>query len=195
MSVSRWTPFVARPEPALGSFLLVVLLLLLPGCGGGGGGGGPTAPPPPPPQGIVFTPATGGGVTISMVQVGQNATTLTLDVTATGVTDLYGVAFDLQFPSQLFDLVNSSEQPFLSQSGGTPTTLQVNEVSAGQVVVGFTRLGGVSGVSGTGALVRLTFQAKASGSGGFAFSRNQTFSPAGTLGGISWLGGSVQVTL
>ncbi|MEM7048126.1 MAG: cohesin domain-containing protein [Acidobacteriota bacterium] len=172
-----------------------LIIAVLTACGGGGGGGGGPTAPPPPPMGIVYTGATGGGAGFTLTQASVTATTLTLDLQANGVTDLYGVALDLQFPSQLFNFVSATEQPFLGQSGAVATTLQATEASPGVLVVGFSRLGQVAGVSGTGALVRIQFQAIASGSGGFAYADNQAFSPNDTLGGLSWQGGSVQVNL
>src|SRR5689334_12150032 len=87
------------------------LLLTLAACGGGGGGGGgPTTPPPPPTPAITFT-ATGTSSPNSIVLASgasTTATTLFLEVRALSVEDVYGVAFDLRYPSNLLQFVRAT---------------------------------------------------------------------------------------
>lgn len=166
---------------------------------GGGGGGTPTGPPPPPPPtpGITFT-ASGGGTANSLSLAsgaGGTTNTLVLEVRANSVQDLYGVSFDLTYPQQQLRYDGPAEGSFLNQSGAS-TSLQVAPgAGAGTLVVGLTRLGGVTGVSGSGVLLSLRFTAVGAGSGNFGFSRNSTFKSDGTTAGSTWSAGSVNVVL
>lgn len=189
---------MSGPRP-LGAALVAAVLLAVAACGGGGGGGGGVTPPPPPPppsQGITFTTASGASTNVvALRSVGQTGARITLEVRAEVVTGLYGVAFDLTYPTSLFRLTSRSEGSFLSQSGADDTTFQAVETTPGTVVVGISRLGPLSGASGSGPLITLVFDAIANGSGNFSFSRNQAFAAEGTPLGVGWLGGSAQVAL
>jgi hypothetical protein len=170
---------------------LVVLLLIA--CGGGGGNNSPTEPTPTPtPQpSLVFTPTGSGGTGISLTAAATStASTLILEVRASSVTDLYGVAFDLSYPANVLQYVRHTQGPFLA--GGT---LQVAPAS-GNLVVGLSNLGPVPGSNGSGILVTFEFRAIGAGQGAFAYSRNLAVNSAGqTLNGLSWGTGTVRVTL
>jgi len=171
---------------------LVGAALLAAACGGsGGGGGGGTAPPQP---GLTFTPAgTAGSNSIFLNRSnGADPNLLELEVRARQVPDLYGVAFDLEYPAALrFD--TATEGTFLN--AGAMTSFQVSSAQAGRVVVGLTRLGPVAGLSGEGVLLTLRFTATGAGSGELRFSNRSAFNSNRTpLGAVEWLGGSVTVT-
>jgi hypothetical protein len=178
----------------LGTRLLAVLLLLaLTACGGGGGGGGggPTAPPPPPQPAIVFTgQGTSSPNSVSLGSgAGSSATTLFLEVRATSVTDLYGVAFDLRYPNTVLQFVRATPGPLIE--GGSA---QAAVVGTGNLVVGATRLGDVPGITGSGVLMTLEFTALVAGEGPFSFARNSALDPdARTLPGVTWSAGTVRV--
>lgn len=176
--------------------LLAVAALALAACGGGGGGGGggPTEPTPPPPPvaSIVFSAqGTPGANTLFLASgAATTATTLILEVRASQVTDLYGVAFDLFYPSAQLQFVRATAGPLLA--GGA---VQAAAGGAGVLVVGGTHLGNVPGANGSGVVMTLEFSAVGAGSGSFAFSRNTAINSAGNaLSGVAWLAGSVQVT-
>jgi len=190
----------ASRRPVSGLVLLLGLLaaavLALAACGGGGGGGGPTEPTPPPPPpplpGIVFTAqGTPGASTLFLASgAATTASTLVLELRASQVTDLYGVAFDLSLPSAQLQFVRVTPGPLLA--GGT---VQAAPSGAGTLVVGGTHLGNVPGASGSGVIMTLELSAVAAGSGSFAFSRNTALDSSGDpLSGVAWLAGSVQVT-
>ena len=168
------------------------LVLAACGGGGGGGGGGPTEPTPPPP-GIVFTPQ-GSAVnnTISLASgAATNANTLVLEVRATQVTDLYGVAFDLTYPSAQLQFTRVTAGPLLGAGGNA----QAVASPAGTLIVGGTHLGNVPGANGSGVILTLEFSAVSAGSGSFAFARNSALDSDGdAISGVAWLAGSVTVT-
>ncbi len=164
---------------------------LLAACGGSGGGGGPTAPPPVLP-GFVFTPAGAAGADSLSLASGAatTATTLVLEVRATSVTDLYGVAFNLTYPSAQLQFVRATAGPLLG-AGAVQATVS----PAGTLIVGATHLGNVPGASGSGVVMTLEFSAGTAGTGSFAFTRNSALDSAGLpLAGITWVAGSVTLT-
>jgi hypothetical protein len=158
------------------------------GGGGGGGGGGPTQPSP----GITLTPASASPPAIVLATgAASTATTLVLEVRANQVTSLYGVAFDLQYPTAQLDFTAFRAGSFLGT--GLQLSTQVFESSPGNLVVGLSKLGLVQGASGSGVLIELEFAAVANGTGNVGFSRNAAFAPDGATVPMSWAGGSVTV--
>ncbi len=172
-----------------------LLLGLAAACGGGGGGGGGPTEPPPPQSGITFTASGATGAnTVTLAQgAGTTSTTLVLEVRANQVTGLYGLAFDLSYPSSLLTFTQGTEGMVLSN--GASTSFQAREASTGNLVVGLTRLGPVAGLDANGVLLTLTFTSSAAGNGSFTFARNQGVGADGLgLIALAWGGGSVQVT-
>jgi hypothetical protein len=175
---------------------MMAMVVMLAACGGGGGGGGPTEPTPTPtptPASIVFTPqGTAGSNSVFLTSgAGTTATTLVVEVRANQVTDLYGVAFDLTYPSAQLQFARATAGPLL----GTAGSVQAVVSSPGILVVGGSHLGSVPGATGSGVLLTLEFTAVGAGGGSFAYSRNSAFNSSGqSLPGTSWLAGSVQVT-
>jgi hypothetical protein len=93
------------------------------------------------------------------VPVDQN---FTINVTVSGVSDLYGWEFQLGWNSTLLDAVNVSEGPFLEAGGNTFFTYTMN-ATVGNIVVDCTLAGSIPGVSGDGTLSIITFCAKSAG--------------------------------
>jgi hypothetical protein len=194
-----WRTVDEAPRRGRGSAAAALaLLLVLAACGGGGGGGGPTAPPPPtptppPPPGVTLTAGSATGPAIVLAQSARStATLLVLEVRASGVTGLYGVAFDLQFPAALFDYGAFTAGTFLA-AGGATVSAQVTESAAGNLVVGLTRLGNVGGVDGSGLLLELELPVEAGGTGNVAYARNTALRADGSPLSLTWAGGSVTV--
>jgi Cohesin domain len=176
------------------SGLLLALVAVAVACGGGGGGGGgPTepTPPPPPPPGILFTAqGTPGANTLFLASgAATTATTLVLELRASQVTDLYGVAFDLTYPNTQLQFVRVTPGPLLANGAA-----QAAAAGTGTLIVGGTRLGNVAGATGSGVVLTLEFSAVAAGTGSFAYARNSALDSDGdTVSGVAWLAGSVQV--
>jgi len=186
---------VRRPGFLLGAAALAVTAISVAACGGGGGGGGGPTGPPPPATSIVFTPAGGGNVLLAS-GAGTQGTTLTLEVRTTGIQDLYGLAFHLTYPVGALRFTGSAQGSVLDAGGTVPTSFQIVDSPPGNLVVGLTRLGKVSGTAASGTLMTLQLTAAASGSGSLAFSSNLASDSQGNvIPGIAWAGGSVQVTL
>jgi len=109
------------------------------------------------------------------------------------MTNLYGVAFDLLFPTEILNFTVATEGAFL---GGTSTSLQFEQTSPGRLVVGMSRLGNAPGASGSGVVLSLEFASKGvAGSGTFRYERNSAVTPTGApIAGVAWGGGTVAVT-
>ncbi len=183
-----WVRLVAAP--ALGLFLLVA-------CGGGGGG--PTNPTPPPTQREITYTSDSASVanTVSLVQTSSTSSSqLTLDLVATDIDGLYGVAFDLMYPASILSFTGAEERLHLSgPEGEIETTLQVAD-DGGTLIVGLSRLGQVGGVGGTGVLLTLTFTATATGNGSLVFDRESAVDSRGAnLAEVSFIGGRLRIQL
>ena len=184
-----------RPTVLLGAAALAVLATSVAACGGGGGGGGGPTGPPPPATTIVFTPAGGGNVLLAS-GAGTQGATLAIEVRTTGVQDLYGLAFHLAYPVGALRFTGATEGSVLNAGGTVATSFQIVDSPPGNVVVGLTRLGRVSGTAASGTLMTLQLTAAASGTGNLAFSSNVASDSSGNvISGLAWAGGSVQVTL
>ncbi len=166
-------------------------------CGGGGGGGGGTAPPPPA-QSLVFTLAGQPGANTIYLDAAatSNVDRLVLEVRANEVDDLFGVAFDLVFPSAFLDWDQGavSEGDFLD-TAGVGTSLIVEPDGAGRLLVGYSRLGDeVPGVAGSGLLLTLEFRTTASGQDDLVIERPFAVDGSGARRfDYTWLAGSLRV--
>ena len=86
--------------------------------------------------------------------IGQD---LTLNVSISNVTDLYGWEFYLGWNSSLLSLVNVNEGPFLKSGGNTYFTYTLNTTTTDEhVIVDCTLEGQIPGVSGNGTLATVT---------------------------------------
>jgi|GEM_PF-512879 len=181
-------------KKALSGLLLGVLVSALVfgvGCGGGGGGGGGTTPTGPMAATRFTSAGTGSNAIVMADGNSGSPTVFRLSVRAAGVTDLYGVAFDVEYPSGILSFNGSAtEGTFLA--GGPATTFNVSEGSAGSIIVAVSRLGGGRGVDGSGDLVTLDFSVLASGDGEFRFTNRGAFGPNGVgKPNVDWIGGSI----
>lgn len=88
-----------------------------------------------------------------------------VNVTITDVQDLYGYAFTMYYPNDILNGTSATEGPFL-KSGGFQTAFFKPDFSDnynatnGRLLVACTRVGNVTGASGTGTLVTITFKAR-----------------------------------
>src|SRR3954452_14231392 len=98
--------------------------------------------------------------------------TVFVNVSATGITNLYAFQFDLRFVPGLLVADSVDEGAFLQQGGTTlfdPGRID-NSTGAIQMTIG-TRVGPVSGVSGDGPLVGVSFRALGPGMSAITLSR------------------------
>lgn len=137
----------------------------------------PAAPPPAqnqapatptptiqPVSGQAMNPASRGPASF-LFDPGQITTTkggtFTVNLMVSGAQNVYSVPVQLNYDDTLLDLVNISNGGFLSQDGQAVALVHRQDDKGLQITA--TRPPGAGGVSGQGAVVTLTFQAKASG--------------------------------
>lgn len=103
-------------------------------------------------------------LTSSASQV-TNGSTFTVSVDVSNVTDLFGASFDLQYDKTVFSKTAITDGGFLA----APVVLSYAEdIQSGKFAVGVSSTAGTSGgrtgVSGSGTLCTITFQAISTGS-------------------------------
>jgi general secretion pathway protein D len=127
---------------------------------------------PPAPQTPLIQPVSGQAVNLTpqgpasfLFDPGQITTpkggTFTVNLMISGAQNVYSVPVQLNYDDKLLDLVNISNGGFLSQDGQAVALVHRQDDKGLQITA--TRPPGAGGVSGQGAVVTLTFQAKASG--------------------------------
>jgi len=89
--------------------------------------------------------------------------TFLVNLLISGATNVYSVPVQMNYDPAKLQLVNVSNGGFLSQDGQAVALVHREDETTGTLQVTATRPPGSGGVSGQGAVVTLTFQAKASG--------------------------------
>ncbi len=115
------------------------------------------------------TPAAnpGAGATNFLFDPGQitatKGNTFVVNLLISGAQNVYSVPVQMNYDPNKLQLVNVSNGGFLSQDGQAVALVHREDETTGTLQVTATRPPGAGGVSGQGAVVTLTFQAKASG--------------------------------
>src|SRR5436190_515467 len=141
-----------------------------------GDGGAPTQPTPtPPPAQSAPPPAqtpppsqgSAGGAASFMfdpANVTQPAgSTFAVNVLLTGAQNVYSVPLQVSYDPKVLQVVNVSNGGLLSQDGQSVALVHRDDDQSGALQITATRPPGSAGISGQGAVVTLTFMAKASG--------------------------------
>ena len=89
--------------------------------------------------------------------------TFAVNLLISGAQNVYSVPVQLDYDPKILSLVNISNGGFLSQDGQAVALVHREDETKGEVTVTATRPPGSGGVSGQGAVVTMTFQAKATG--------------------------------
>ncbi len=89
--------------------------------------------------------------------------TFAVNLLISGAQNVYSVPVQLNYNPQMLQLVNVSNGGFLSQDGQPVALVHREDEAVGQLQITASRPSGAGGVSGQGAVVTLTFMAKADG--------------------------------
>src|SRR5213083_3151407 len=156
-----------------------------------GDGGAPTQPTPtPPPAQSAPPPAqtpppsqgSAGGAASFMfdpANVTQPAgSTFAVNVLLTGAQNVYSVPLQVSYDPKLLQVVNISNGGFLSQDGQAVAVVHRDDEQSGALQITATRPPGSAGISGQGAVVTLTFMAKASGQSTLTISKGGAKDPS-----------------
>ena len=140
----------------------------------------PTTPAPQPASPQAASPVAGGGTFLfdppSLTQA--KGSTFTVNVMLSGGQNIYSVPLQLNYDPNQLAVVNVSNGGFLSQDGQAVALVHRDDASTGTLQVTATRPPGAGGVSGQGAVVTLTFMAKASGQSALTITRGGARDPA-----------------
>ncbi len=116
------------------------------------------------PAPAVMAQTFGGVLVISppeqAAKVGDEAR---VDLMIDGVSDLYGGIITLTYDPKVIEFKSASEGAFLKNDGQATSFLFSNNANAGTIDIYLTRIGGVGGVTGSGNLCTLVFQARSGG--------------------------------
>jgi general secretion pathway protein D len=89
--------------------------------------------------------------------------TFVVNLLISGAQNVYSVPVQLNYDPKMLQLVNVSNGGFLSQDGQAVALVHREDEAMGQSQITATRPPGAGGVSGQGAVVTMTFEAKANG--------------------------------
>jgi general secretion pathway protein D len=103
--------------------------------------------------------------------------TFVVNLLISGVQNVYSVPVQMNYDPAKLQLVNVSNGGFLSQDGQAVALVHREDEATGTLLVTATRPPGAVGVSGQGAVVSLTFQAKASGQTPLTITRGGALDP------------------
>ena len=178
----RWAPL-----------LLACAASVLPSCGGGGH----DSPTDPPAAVVFFTPDGAAAARSFSLRRGNGTrgTHLQLELVATEVTNVHALDFVLTLPANVVRFESVRQGSFLAQNGVAPIlfALQLPAPLDG-VLISDNRPPGAAGVSGSGVVLTLEFEALANGSGRLDIEAPEAIDPQDRpLGGLTWIGGTVTV--
>ena len=136
---------------------------------------------PPVPQGAVPQNQAGGvaGFQFDPATLNQaKGSTFTVNVLVSGGQNVYSVPVQLSYDPNQVAVVNVSNGGFLSQDGQAVALVHRDDPTTGTLQITATRPPGAGGVSGQGAVVTLTFMAKAAGQSALTITRGGARDPA-----------------
>ena len=123
----------------------------------------------------------------------MKGTTFVVNLLISGAQNVHSVPVQLNYDPKMLQLVNVSNGGFLSQDGQAVALVHREDELVGQSQITATRPPGAGGVSGQGAVVTITFQAKASGQTPLTITRGGARDPG--LQAITVNGAQASVTI
>jgi general secretion pathway protein D len=156
----------------------------------------PSITPAPATQPPASSPGTGGTASFLFDPPTIQATkgnTFVVNLLLSGAQNVYSVPVQLNYDPKMLQLVNVSNGGFLSQDGQAVALVHREDETVGQSQITATRPPGAGGVSGQGAVVSITFQAKADGQTPLTITRGGARDPG--LQAITVNGAQASVTI
>ncbi|HEV2729572.1 MAG TPA: cohesin domain-containing protein [Terriglobales bacterium] len=138
--------------------------------------------PAPPPQTPPPSPGSAAG-NASFIFDPANITqpagsTFAVNVLLTGAQNVYSVPLQVSYDPKVLQVVNVSNGGLLSQDGQAVALVHRDDEQSGALQITATRPPGSAGISGQGAVVTLTFMAKASGQSTLTISKGGAKDPS-----------------
>jgi general secretion pathway protein D len=153
----------------------------------GGAPAQPTPTPPPvqpaPPAAQASPPSQGSAGSASFIFDPANITqpagsTFAVNVLLTGAQNVYSVPLQVSYDPKVLQVINVSNGGLLSQDGQAVALVHRDDEQSGALQITATRPPGSAGISGQGAVVTLTFMAKASGQSTLTISKGGAKDPS-----------------
>jgi general secretion pathway protein D len=119
--------------------------------------------------------------------------TFAVNLMISGAQNVYSVPVQVNYDPKILQLVNISNGGFLSQDGQAVALVHREDDTVGQATITASRPPGAGGVSGQGAVVTMTFQAKADGQTPLTITRGGARDPG--LQSITVNGAQASVTV
>jgi general secretion pathway protein D len=101
-----------------------------------------------------------------------------VNVMISGAQNAYSVPLQVGYDPKILQVINVSNGNFLSQDGQAVAVVHRNDDSSGTLQITATRPPGVTGVSGVGTVVTVTFMAKAAGQSVLVIGKGAVLDPA-----------------
>ncbi|MDH3973837.1 MAG: cohesin domain-containing protein [Deltaproteobacteria bacterium] len=108
-------------------------------------------------------------LTISGPQSVVKGENFTISIDINSNRNVVSVPFYLRYDQNLVSFIKASEGDFMKQDGKSATFLTSNDAKKGRLIVGNSRLGDRKGISGSGQVMTVDFQADSSGQARFFF--------------------------
>lgn len=144
----------------------------------------PAAPTPAPVPAEPKPAAAPAGASLTFAPAALEAkagSNFTATLQANGMSDLYAAAMRVKFDPKALKLVGVERGGLMAMDGQQPLFTRNIQEDAGEVAISITRLPGAGGVSGSGVLATLTFQAVGRGATEITFAdlsvRNSQMQP------------------
>ena len=120
---------------------------------------------------------------------------VTVQVIAEGAVNVGSVPYHLRYNRQVLEFLSPATEGDLLRRDGSNTVFLANDTGGGgEIVVGHSRMGGTTGIEGSGVLATFQFQAVNAGDCGFAFTAASVKDPQARNRPASFLTAAVAVT-
>jgi general secretion pathway protein D len=130
------------------------------------------APQNPESPGLARPSAVAGGPTLVLIPSAQELApggSLTVNVQLDEVTDLFAAPMKIKYDNKVLKLVEVTRGGFLTSDGQQATFSETKVEDPGGAVISMNRIAGAGGISGSGVLVTLKFQAVGKGTSTISF--------------------------
>lgn len=190
---------VSGGDVKLGTLVLLLTLVSAPACGGGGGGGnsdpGPGGSPVPVAAGFVSDQPTPGANTVAMQQALKHNDVVSVYVTLTNTSGVFGTAFEVVFDDANAAYLGYAPGVAFEAGGGVPNYTVDGSSNPGRIVVGVARTNGTTtNITNQTAILSLQFRVKQPGTfpvtlqNGVVYDAQQNPTP---LPNILWFAGAL----
>ncbi|MGA8733917.1 MAG: cohesin domain-containing protein [Terriglobales bacterium] len=156
-----------------------------------------TAPPAPanqPPGSAALAPAGPATFSFDPATISQaKGATFAVNVMLSAAQNAFSVPLQMSYDPKMLQVVNVSNGGFLSHDGQAVAIVHRDDDTTGTLQVTATRPPGAPGISGEGAVVTLTFLAKAAGQSSLTIARGSVRDPG--MQAVPAAGANVTVTI